>query len=376
MKKKIKIYTHTDGDGHGCSVVLKILLGEYFDIEVEYLNYSDLDKLKKGYFVKNIDEYEHIFVTDLNFSDSKMFELLFGISSEEKPLIKNNFWFNKYNKVHYIDHHKSYFDLHEASKNEINFYHNTFHSATKLLFNSILELGEKNIFPKNNFTKDKLDKLTKYVDAVDAYDTWFWKNNNCTKELSNLAEDLNILFKYFTPDVFEEEIIKNLKASTILTSGNKIILDTLKKLKEDYITSKFKEIMIYQSTSNTDCFAYFEAEQYGNEISDMLLNLEKYPEYYKNMVGIIRTKAVPFIPLVIFKQGSSLSFRSKTNIANKTALLFEGGGHDKASGAPLPKFFNINHIPRFITSIIKGEKFIKNGNIYREIKEDLVWQEK
>ena len=46
-------------------------------------------------------------------------------------------------------------------------------------------------------------------------------------------------------------------------------------------------------------------------------------------------------------------------------------GHDKASGAPLPKFFNINHIPRFITSIIKGEKFIKNGNIYREIKEDI-----
>lgn len=55
MKKRIKLYTHTDLDGYGCSILLKIFLSANYDIEVTYLDYSDI---KNTDFKKDIEKYE------------------------------------------------------------------------------------------------------------------------------------------------------------------------------------------------------------------------------------------------------------------------------------------------------------------------------
>ena len=55
MKKRIKLYTHTDLGGYGCSILLKIFLSANYDIEVTYLDYSDI---KNTDFKKDIEKYE------------------------------------------------------------------------------------------------------------------------------------------------------------------------------------------------------------------------------------------------------------------------------------------------------------------------------
>ena len=94
--KRIKLYTHTDMDGYSCAVILKLYLESQYQIDVEYLDYTDLD-CPKLTFKKDIELYDHIFVTDLNFKSLDMVERLFGIEIGNKYQDTENI------KIHYIN---------------------------------------------------------------------------------------------------------------------------------------------------------------------------------------------------------------------------------------------------------------------------------
>lgn len=354
-KKKIKLYTHTDMDGYSCSIILKLYLETQYDIDVEYLNYSDLDN-KHLSFKKDIDKYEHIFITDLNFKSIDMIENLFNLKDTD-----NN------GKIHYIDHHKSDLNLQKIfTFAGINFY-NGVDCATKLLRLYLLR-NKYRVFELNNYNSNKNQVIIEFVDSVDAYDTWKWKNSYCHNRIVRLAEQLSMLFNYWSGESFEEIMLTNLKASTILTSENLAEVKTLTNLKDKYIFKKVSEALIYTNLEEGvgSCFAYVEAEQYGNDISDVILNIFNYS---KKLPKECAMSYLPKVDYVVIRQGNFLSFRSKNECANDIAKLFGGGGHSNASGAPVP-FRYTTKIPNLISDVVIGKKIIKNNEVYLEIKEE------
>lgn len=353
-KKKIKLYTHTDMDGYSCSIILKLYLENQYDIDVEYLNYSDLDD-EHLRFKKDIDKYEHIFITDLNFKSMDMVEILFNLKDTN-----NNY------KIHYIDHHKSDLNLQEMfTFSGVNFY-NGVDCATKLLRLYLLR-NKHRIFELNKYNSNKNQVIMEFVDSVDAYDTWKWKNSYCTERIVCLADQLSMLFNYWSGESFEEIMLTNLKASTILTSENLAEVKTLKNLKDKYIFKKVSEALIYTNIEEGvgSCFAYVEAEQYGNEISDIILNIDEY----RKKLPRCPMSYYPKVNYVVIRQRSYLSFRSKNECAKGISELFEGGGHLNASGAPIPLKY-ITKIPKLISDVVMGKKIIKNNEVYLKIKEE------
>ena len=351
MKKRIKLYTHTDLDGYGCSILLKIFLSANYDIEVTYLDYSDI---KNTDFKKDIEKYEYIFITDLNCSDY----LLENLEKTEH---------NK--KIFFIDHHLINSDTRDSLRNNFNVkvYCDTPESATYYLYIYLMKLNSENKLKIENYTNNKKNIISEFIHGVSAYDTWFWKQSECPLGTRNTAENLNILFNFLTPSEFEEEIISNLKASVLFTSKNLATLDTIKKIKENYIIKKLKEVSLH-SEGSIRCFAYVEAEQYGNELADILLYPEKYETLIKEVGFYEKYNSLisfPDIPLVIIKNSNYLSFRSKSDWALKTAKKFEGGGHAQASGAPIPYLYT-QKFPNLILRILKGDYKIRDGQIYYE----------
>ena len=361
--KRIKLYTHTDMDGYSCAVILKLYLESQYQIDVEYLDYTDLD-CPKLTFKNDIELYDHIFITDLNFKSLDMIERLFGIEIGNKYQDTVNI------KIHYIDHHNLDASLMEIfTLAGINFYHSTEDCATKLLRLYLLKLNKQKVLELDEYNNNKNHVINEFVDSVDAYDTWKWKNSYCSKRIITLAEQLSMLFTYWTGTLFDKIMLENLKASTILTAENLSEFKTLMTLKNKYILKKVAEATIYNNVEEgVGCFAYVEAEQYGNDISDAILNILEY-SYDKNLPEGCAMSFLPAVDYVVVRNGEFLSFRSKFECANDVAKLFGGGGHLNASGARVP-FKYVTKIPKLISDVVLGKKFIKNNEVYYEIKEE------
>lgn len=351
MKKRIKLYTHTDLDGYGCSILLKIFLSTHYDIEVTYLDYSDI---KNTDFKKDIEKYEYIFITDLNCSDY----LLENLEKTEH---------NK--KIFFIDHHLINSDTRDSLRNNFNVkvYCDAPESATYYLYMYLMKLNSENKLKIERYTNNKKNIISEFIHGVSAYDTWFWKQSECPLDIKNTAENLNLLFNFLTPSEFEKEIISNLKASVLFTSKNLSTIDTIKKLREKYIIEKLKEVKLL-SGGDIYYFAYVEAEQHGNELADILLYPEKYETLIQEVGFYKQSKSFasfPNIPLVVIRNSNYLSFRSKKGEALEVSKKFGGGGHSQASGSPIPYFYT-QKIPNLISRVLKGEYIIRDGLVYYE----------
>ena len=244
-------------------------------------------------------------------------------------------------------------DASGAKKNGINIFF-----IENLFFLVVIKIRE-NLLLQNDYSVDFNKKSND--------DTWKWKNSYCTERIVRLAEQLSMLFNYWSGESFEEIMLTNLKASTILTSENLAEVKTLTNLKDKYIFKKVSEALIYTNLEEGvgSCFAYVEAEQYGNEISDIILNIDEY----RKKLPRCPMSYYPKVNYVVIRQGSYLSFRSKNECAKGISELFEGGGHLNASGAPIPLKY-ITKIPKLISDVVMGEKIIKNNEVYLKIKEE------
>ena len=61
------MFTHTDLDGVGCSILLQLAYMKYADIDVEYCGYGDIDRKVKKYIVEGeYNNYNITYITDIS----------------------------------------------------------------------------------------------------------------------------------------------------------------------------------------------------------------------------------------------------------------------------------------------------------------------
>ena len=290
MSKRLRLFTHTDLDGIGCSVLAMIAFGRG-NVDVDYCNYDDIDQKVIEYF--NSNKLDECHITDIRVSQ----DLAHKIAQSNK-----NF--------RLIDHHKSALDLNEHIWCEVQTHRNTDGletSGTELYYEYLSEMGHI----------VKSSSLDAFVDIVTNYDTWRW---NSLGEDGLICKQINSLLYIFGRDMFI-----NWCYETILDDSFPRILDTeklilsLEQQKIDkYIEDKDKYLMTGYIDSRPCGFIY--AESYISELGNKLCL--KHPE-----LDLI----------VIINMDGYVSYRTvKDNIdLSQIAKKFGGGGHIKAAGSQL-----------------------------------------
>lgn len=283
--KKIKLFTHNDLDGVGCS----ILMYNYASTNhTHYLNYNEVNYEITSFINSGkVDEYDEIFITDISVNE-EVAELINEKYAEKFILIdhhKTALWLNKYDWA--------FVKKEEAA--------NIKACGTSLLFWYIKLRGYQ-------FINKKLVK--EFVELVRKYDTWEWKTNN-----EILPFELNILFKSMPIFEFSKNINKKIvKNKPIFGEADYKAISIYKDMVNRYIDER----MYYQYiTKNYHYYVTF-AEDHVSAIGDQFL--EKNPE-------------VDFIAIVNMNS-YSISFRTKKKDidVSEIAKLFYGGGHPQASG--------------------------------------------
>lgn len=323
---KIKLFTHTDLDGIGCSIIAKLLYDDE-DLDISYVNYDEIN-IEVEKWMKDTTGYSNCYITDISVSD-EVAQKLDKLENVEVKL---------------FDHHPTALELNKYDwcKVQIENDSNLKTCGTELFFNYFY----------NDF-KSILNNLKIFVEKVRDWDTWRWVE----------IEDGNGMFSKKMNDLFytygkEEFIDKSIKAinseksfrNNFINDTDITVLNIKQKEIDDYINIKEKEMKV--STLCNYKFGMVFADKYISEMGNKIsLN---HPE-------------LDFITIV--NMGNQrISYRTeKENIdlGKDIASLFGGGGHPKASGSSFD--FDICEImPILFKRKIKMIKYdIKdNNNLY------------
>lgn len=148
MKNNKFIIYHKDSDGFGCRYLLESIYGEMDSYEFQY-----------GDELPEIKDYDKVFICDVTLSQGILDEL---------ELLNDS--------VHYYDHHPASENLVEHDSLFIHYDPN--YCATMI------------VYMEECMTEDEIDF---YLLAIDAYDTWKWKNTEGKDYKNNLKYFANYL---------------------------------------------------------------------------------------------------------------------------------------------------------------------------------------
>jgi uncharacterized protein len=276
---KIKLFTHIDLDGIGCSVLARLAFKE--DAEIEYVNYDNVNE-KISDFLKNtyIYDYENVFITDMSVNKE--------IANEIEAINKAEI----INKAILLDHHQTAEWLNRYSWVGVDLKE----SGTSLFYNYLYTIYS---LPES---------VKEFVDLVKAYDTWEWNKTNNQK-----AKDLNDVLYIIGREEFISSYIEHLekcKEFDLITIHKQLL--KYKRLEIDsYIENKMNQIIIMNR------IACVMAESNISELGSKIVN-----EIECDFCAIFT--------------GSNISLRSKDDFdVSKIAKLYKGGGHKNAAGMPL-----------------------------------------
>jgi oligoribonuclease NrnB/cAMP/cGMP phosphodiesterase (DHH superfamily) len=295
--KMIKLFTHTDLDGIGCSILGKIYYGTN-NINVEYCEYNNINE---KVLECDFERYEKIFITDLSVNDevAEKIDKLNGkfnlIDHHETAL-----WLNKYDWAQ-VKTKK------EDGKKE---------SGTSLLF-EFLKFTELSLYNP---------KTGEFVEDVRRYDTFEYKELN-VKE----PKMLNDLFHILGTEKFEDKFLDKLGWGKYnFDKDDLLLLDIEREKIERYIeqkNKKLKKIDLFEYTAGV-VFAENYISELGNKICGM-------------------NKDIDFCIIII--NNEVMSFRTIKDInLSKIAKHYGGGGHPKASGSPINSEIAFDFIKRII----------------------------
>ena len=236
--------------------------------------------------IRQDEDYENIYIVDLTVSE-KSYNIL------EKSKYKG--------KIKVFDHHQTH--LFASKKRYVTI--NIEECGTTLFYKYLC----KNYYLK----KEVLDEYTSHVKDLDL---WHWE------EKGNLtAKRLGDLFTIYGKERYIKEMIKKLKKQEHFDFSlfEKKILTLEEEKIEKYIDRKDKEI--FEIKWNEYTFGVVFSERYRSELGNTLSL--RHPEY-------------DFIVMINF--GGGVSFRTNKDVdVSIVASKIGGGGHKKASGAPLDK---------------------------------------
>lgn len=290
------LITHTDLDGISPIILLKLCNVE-FDFELKEI--YEIEEYMNNLLDSDLNIYNNIYITDLTI-----------------PIII----YDKINKSEFrdkfkiFDHHKTH--MYATKYNYVTI--NVDECGTTLFYNYLKQ-------------KYKLNKkiINSYCEHVKNIDIWLWQEKNDT-----IAKKISDLLDIYGKTRFIDEMYKKLKKEKkfSLNKFENKLLDIEQDKINRYILKKEKEMIILE---------------YDKYKIGLIFN-EKYKSELGNTLSI-KYPNLDFI--VMINMSGGISFRcfkdiDLTTVANKLG----GGGHAKASGAPIPSEYKIE----FIKKIFKG----------------------
>lgn len=310
---KTLILSHkADIDGLSPVIFLKLIRE---NLDVQLLNANDINpKVTELIKTQAYKEYDEIFVTDLTL-DEKTCEMIMNTGVSEK--------------FHSFDHHamnlisNNYPFGVAISKDE----NGVNQCATSLFYQYLVKLYPE-VFDTPAFRT--------YTELVRLSDTWDWaKENNL--DANKLSDLLSILGREEYIETYVD-FLKNNKEFYFLDK-HKYLLEVEEKRIKRYL-EETERTMFHATLCGRPCGIVF-AEQHRSLLGNYLA--EKY------------AYCIDFVVMINLQQG--LSFRcNKDNVnVGEIATVFGGGGHVKASGAPMD-----NSLKREVLKLILNDKNLFN----------------
>jgi len=310
-KNKVKLFTHIDLDGVGCSILAKLKFGDE-NVDITYCNNPKdaNEKVKEFWLSENLFDYDKVYITDISISD-KLAELI------------NSYVINpsyKLPELKLLDHHKTALNL------------NKYNWCNVIVDDKHPECGTS-LFCKeiNSTTQTSRDE---FVETVRRYDNWLWE----TPYKDEVPKKYNNLLYILGKDKFIDDVIYKIKANDMsLTYTDNLLLEIEQRQIETYIKSKNKKLQIRTDLFDGYTVGVVFAERYVSELGNSLCKLNPKIDF-----------------VCIITNGNKVSYRTiKDNIdVSQIADKFGGGGHTKASGNILDNCIT----NKLIKTVFKGRR--------------------
>lgn len=313
---KVLMFTHSDMDGYGCKLVMDItmhLLGCH-DYQVIVCQNHEIDsKVNEHVVYPNVGPDTHVVFSDIAPSAGTM-ELLMLMVHD--GIIKH---------VHVFDHHESNLILKDTVGSDAIIYADDKETGKMECGTSIIYMEAAMLLAARQVDTSVIDEKL-YADIIDNIrlsDTYTWKVDNAYS-----AKQLNTMFSMIGGDNFVRKYYDRILAKDNSPMFTQTELEFING-KLDYNNSIINNVSPADFIS-TDISGYHVAllmKSVAANISDVADSfLERFPEYDAVM------------NLNIFGNWQ-ISMRTRKDTVNLSDLAVElgGGGHPKASGAPVPK---------------------------------------
>lgn len=295
--KKIKLFTHTDLDGVGCAVLASFAFpAPEYQLSITYVGYSNVNQKVLQYF-EDCQTDVFLLITDISVN-TQVADRIDEMSFDKKLL---------------LDHHAT--AVEPLSKYDWCIVEPTSptsekESGTSLLFKYLVH---ENLIPQGHCSRFKA-----FVNMVTAWDTWTWKDNNCS-----IAPKLNDLLQLWGLAGFHDwcKYWIGCKHYPNLDEEGEVTCDVLFEVKAQYVEEKSDTVMIRTTKDGHDYGVVF-ADKYISELGNAIC--ERYPE-------------LEFIA-IIDMSNLTISFRSihdRLNLGKDIASKIGGGGHPQSAGAPI-----------------------------------------
>lgn len=284
--KRIKLFTHTDLDGVGCEIALRVIESEA-KIDVEYCGYDNVDDKVRNFILDaKWTEYDEIYITDIS------------VNAGTAALIGSTEWMKSRLKL--LDHHKTALWLNEEPWAKVAVDIDGVKTCGAELLLNELDCGGQ--------------KLSQFVELVRLYDTWIWK---AIGEL--FALELNDLYHLLGKKTFVKDMLQIIcygdYSNFSISDKHVFLMKVENERKERYISDKLKQVNVCENCS----IVY--AEQYTSELGNRMCR--EFPQG-------------DFAVIVDIGKGT-VSLRTERDDVDVSAIAktFGGGGHQKAAGYPL-----------------------------------------
>jgi oligoribonuclease NrnB/cAMP/cGMP phosphodiesterase (DHH superfamily) len=283
---KVKLFTHDDLDGVGCALVALSTFGD--DVDIDYCNYDNIDKLLTEFVAEDSDgysesdKYDMVYITDIHPEVECTAKVLNKVIND---------------KLLMFDHHKTSDWL------------NDYEWANIVPTSATVKFCGTELF-YNNFDV-KLNE--EFIHLIHDLDTWEWEAKDNWK-----AYDLAILLDFYGIDKFIEEFKYSFNNCNIVNFNNidDIIIKAEHKKMEQYFKDKNK---------------YMITKQICGQPAGVV-----FGEQYHSLLGNQLSKWHPELDfIVIVNMAGGISYRCvKNNVdVSEIAKYYGGGGHQKASGS-------------------------------------------
>ncbi|KDR95262.1 Oligoribonuclease NrnB or cAMP/cGMP phosphodiesterase, DHH superfamily [Peptoclostridium litorale DSM 5388] len=294
---KIKLFTHTDLDGVGCSILLKRYYGKE-NIDCEFCEYDGFEhNINKFIDSGRYASYEYVYICDMSFGEDTAKRI------DSLEALKR--------KLCLIDHHQTaiYLDKYEWATVEEYKKDSSRHCAMSLLYEHIIGTA------KDAVQKMKISTpgVKSFIEIVRRYDTWEWYTKYEDEE-PKIWDDLLYIYGKFT---FMDIVLKRLEVfgQLLITTNEEFLLSIEERKRQEYIERK-NSLLKTIKTNGFNVGVVF-AERYISELGNELCKLNPDIDFVAmiNMDGYVSYRTI----------------RDDINLG-EFSKLFGGGGHAKASG--------------------------------------------